>query len=278
MIAQATARKMMQTFREVKAKRSILSRIREFKNHVSLLIEHDDFMVKTVESPSELTRVLQLRHEIFIEEWQGRKAFHEMDVDDYDFSADHLVILQKSTQEMIGTYRLLCSNFTDEFYSSSEFYLRDFLQHPFTQLELGRACIKMSHRNGNTIDLLWKGLAQYATMVKARYLFGCSSIKSVSPKILSDLYYDLGREGHLSNEYDISPTEKYLMPGFNLNLGQSMTPQDKKSFMPPLLRSYLNAGAKVYGEPALDRDFGCCDLLTILDLSQLSGRYKARYF
>ena len=36
--------------------------------------------------------------------------------------------------------------------------------------------------------------------------------------------------------------------------------------MPPLLGSYFKAGAKVYSPPALDRDFSCIDLLTILNM------------
>jgi putative hemolysin len=50
-----------------------------------------------------------------------------------------------------------------------------------------------------------------------------------------------------------------------------------KEFTPPLLRSYLNAGAKVYGWPALDREFACADLLTILDISRLNKKFQVRY-
>ena len=53
---------------------------------------------------------------------------------------------------------------------------------------------------------------------------------------------------------------------------------EKRGLISALLRSYLAAGAKVYGWPALDRDFACTDLLTILDWRQLNPRFQSRFF
>ncbi|MCB5295473.1 MAG: hypothetical protein LHW52_02880, partial [Candidatus Cloacimonetes bacterium] len=41
--------------------------------------------------------------------------------------------------------------------------------------------------------------------------------------------------------------------------------------IPSLLNSYLKAGAKVCGSPALDRSFKCIDFLTLLDVSELQN-------
>src|SRR5690606_22570614 len=120
---------------------------------------------------SELLKILQLRHDIFVKEWQGRKTYHGLDVDNYDFAGDHLMIIDKSNNEVVGTYRLLCSKFTDRFYSQSEFHMDEFLRWPVVKLELGRACVHPQYRDGSTIDLLWKGLTRYIDEVEARYLF-----------------------------------------------------------------------------------------------------------
>jgi putative hemolysin len=48
--------------------------------------------------------------------------------------------------------------------------------------------------------------------------------------------------------------------------------------LPPLLLSYINAGAKVIGKPAFDQDFNCLDFLTILKLQDLRSSFKKRYF
>lgn len=278
MTAVLQARRLIQTFREARKSQSILSRIRQYRNYLSIAIETDEFIVRTVEHHADLLRVLQLRHEIFIEEWQGRRESHGLDVDSFDDKADHLVIIEKRTGQMIGTYRLLCSRFVDEFYSSTEFDLQVLTRAPYVLLELGRACIRSSHRNGTTIDLLWKGLARYANIAHATHLFGCSSVKSTDPQFMSNLFAEFAANDQWSDDYHVRPLEHHMLPGYALEKGQPLSPVERRAAVPPLLRSYLHAGAKVHGAPAYDREFQCCDLLTILDLSQIEGKFKARYF
>ena len=50
------------------------------------------------------------------------------------------------------------------------------------------------------------------------------------------------------------------------------------SQIPSLLRSYISAGAKVYGAPARDLEFQCIDFFTILNLEELNSSYEKRYF
>jgi putative hemolysin len=40
--------------------------------------------------------------------------------------------------------------------------------------------------------------------------------------------------------------------------------------MPPLLGMYLRYGAKIVGDPAIDREFKTIDYLILLDISQFS--------
>jgi putative hemolysin len=117
--------------------------------------------VTTAQNGRDLREALELRHEVFIREWQGRSTFTHLDVDDYDFHADHLIIKDKRSEEVVGTYRLLSSRFTDRFYSASEFSMDTFQVFPGTKLEMGRACVHKDYRDGRSIDLLWKGLTQY---------------------------------------------------------------------------------------------------------------------
>jgi putative hemolysin len=46
---------------------------------------------------------------------------------------------------------------------------------------------------------------------------------------------------------------------------------------PKLLRAYLTVGAKICGPPALDREFGTIDFLTMLDLEGISPVVRARF-
>ena len=45
---------------------------------------------------------------------------------------------------------------------------------------------------------------------------------------------------------------------------------------PRLLRTYLELSAKICCPPAIDREFGTIDLLTLLDLEDVPARFRAR--
>ncbi|MGE0762945.1 MAG: GNAT family N-acetyltransferase [Bdellovibrionales bacterium] len=272
----AAARQWMKSVVGSRNDRSLYLRIRDFQGRIPVHFETDDFLVTSALSGREMLKALELRHEIFLREWQGREHHTGLDVDEYDFMADHLLIYDKRRNDVVGTYRLLCSHFTHDFYSSSEFDLQRFLVHPGVKLEMGRACIHANYRDGNTIDLLWKGLARYIEKSKARYLFGCASVKSSDAAVVSGFVRAISHRGDWSDEYFIRPRPEHILTGYQT---EGVTPLSTyKEFLPPLLRSYFHAGAKVYGEPALDQEFDCVDLLTILDVEQLNPRFRARFF
>jgi putative hemolysin len=275
--ARVSAKRLIRTFQEARQKKSLYQRVREYQGFVPISYETEDFRITTAAGGPDLLKVLQLRHEVFVQEWQGRSAFHGLDVDNYDFQADHLMIVDKRIDEVVGTYRLLSSHFTHDFYSASEFELDAFLRLPSVKLEMGRACVHANYRDGNTIDLLWKGLTQYIAKTKTELLFGCSSIKSVDGPTISRYYRSLVDAGQWSDEFQIRPTFDYSFPGFLASAQDPMSVQERREIVPPLLRSYLSAGAQVYGWPALDRDFACTDLLTILDWKTLNPRFHARF-
>jgi putative hemolysin len=277
MKAALAAKRWLKTLQEVREKSSVYQRIKAYKNFVSISCESDGFIIKTAENSQELLKILQLRHEIFIYEWQGRKAFHGLDVDEFDFQADHLMIIDKDSSEVVGTYRLLLSNFTDSFYSQNEFKLEEFLRWPSVKLEMGRACVHPDYRDGSTIDFLWRGLSRYIVESRTRFLFGCSSVKSIDPHKISQLFKHFQDKGSWTDDFNVRPTVDFEFPGFDMESAQAMPLAESREWVPPLLRSYLHAGAKVYGWPAYDREFSCVDVLTILDLSKLNKKFQARY-
>jgi putative hemolysin len=273
----SSAKNLIRTFQEARQKKSWYAKIRDYRRFVEVNYESDDFLVTTAKDRHELMRVLQLRHEVFVEEWQGRRAFHRLDVDQYDFDADHLLIIDKHNDEIVGTYRLLSSHFTKEFYSAGQFHLGDFMRLPKVKLEMGRACVKPAYRDGQAIDLLWKGLVQYIAKTHTQLLFGCSSIKTVQASSINRLYRTLKDQGSWSDEFQIRTTEDYDFEDFQPDLAEPLDVRQKRELLPPLLRSYLHAGAKVYGHPALDWDFQCTDLFTVLDWSRLNARFQSRF-
>lgn len=239
---------------------------------VRIRLENGRYLIKTVDSVSELEEVLRMRGEIFGEEYGLERSSNTLDVDRYDFNCDHLVIKSRDTGECVGTYRMLCSTFTRDFYSEHEFELSAFLSAPGIKLELGRACIRKEHRKGSVLSLLWRGIVQYAVETRADYLFGCSSVKTESFRDSQVLNEAFLRENRIGTEWNIRPKSD-----FSFNEEDRLKDSAGGVEIPSLLKSYLGAGARIYGEPAYDREFHCLDYLTILKLDELKSSFERRY-
>ena len=148
-----------------------MRRIQKFQPKAHVLIETRRFTVRTVSNGADLAQVLRLRHDVFYRELLGKRKIFQLDVDRFDFVCDHLVISDNRTGEMVGTYRLNASPFSDRFYTESEFHFDDIRTLPGHKLELGRACVKDGYRNGITLTLMWKGVLSYMEQTNCRYLF-----------------------------------------------------------------------------------------------------------
>ncbi len=271
------ARKLFQSVHESMARKSAYQRLREYQRYVDVKYETDDFLVTTAKSGREVTKVLELRHEVFVKEWQGRSHVSGLDMDELDLVADHLMIIDKSKNEIVGTYRLISSKLTHSFYSETEFDIGRFLKTPEAKLELGRACVRAEYRDGNTLDLLWKGLARYIFATGTDILFGCASVKSTEATDVSDLLSHLQALGKWNDDFAIRPTEQYRFDRFSLSDQGTMSRDGLKKILPPLLRSYLHAGATVHGWPAFDDEFACTDVFTVLDWRQLDDKFRMRF-
>lgn len=246
----------------------------------SIFVDTSRFTIKTADSWNEFLQVIKLRHEVFIREGLKKRTALRVDLDKFDFVCDHLIIVEKATSRVVGTYRLISSHVSKDYYSESEFYLKDFLKRPGTKLELGRACIHQDYRNGITMTLLWRGLVEYMKATKTDYLFGCSSIKTIDPLQTAFIYKFLQERGHTTDVYGIHPTKKYAfkkMREFLKSMEGLVTGVQGDSLVPSLLKSYLNAGAKVCGEPALDKPFHCVDFFTVLETKNISDSYERKY-
>ncbi len=262
-------------------KRAYRWKFRQFKPKVSLFIENRKFIIKTVEDTYELEKALNLRYEVFYKEALNKNSLIRIDADKFDLICDHLIIIDKDIDSVIGTYRLISSTFSDKYYSETEFSMDNIKDASGIKLELGRACVDHKYRNGMAIALLWKGVSEYMKMVEARYLFGCSSINTTNVVEVS-LIYKYIKELHLSSdEYRVFPKPKYKVKEldyylhafdkFNINI------EAIADFIPPLLKGYFKAGSVICGEPALDKKFKCADFFTVLDLDTISSSFDKKY-
>jgi putative hemolysin len=231
--------------------------------------------VKTVSDEPELLSVLALRHAVFHREFAGKRWAFGGDRSPIDSVADHLAIFDEESGTVAGVYRLLPSVLTGNFYSASEFDLDGFLGTPGGKLELSRACIHKDYRRGVVIGLLWRGVAEYARLCGADYLFGLSSVPTTDRKIISTLHQRLTDSGAVDLSWGITPREGWDSPTEHAPL--TVVGNDTDDELPPLFKSYLRAGARVCSLPVIDHQFRCADWLTVLDMKLLTSSFDRRY-
>jgi putative hemolysin len=193
------------------------------------------------------------------------------DVDPFDAVCDHLIVEHVSSRVVVGTYRLQTDAMAAAnlgFYSEREFDFAPYRQLQDSVIELGRACVHRDHRSKDVLNLLWRGIAQYALNHRALYLIGCSSLTSQDPAHGSAVYEAL-QACLVEPRLRTVPRADFAMP--LVALGNA---SDK---IPKLLRAYMAVGAKICGPPAIDREFKTIDFLTLMDLETLHPRLRTRF-
>lgn len=250
-----------------------------FKPKVPIRIERGGFIIKTAENKEELSKALKLRHEVFYRELLDRKRLFGIDVDKFDFLCDHLIVIDKKADCFIGTYRLISSLFSKKFYSQTEFNIDAILDLAGNKLELGRACVHRDYRTGSTFSLLWRGITDYMRKTDTRYLFGCSSVKTVDTRHIAALHTFFKGDHSAPARLRVTPRRKFAIRRFDA-LVNDLSDQEVSAaagLVPPLINWYFRNGAQVCGEPALDKKFKCADFLTLFNIEDLSAKGHRKY-
>jgi putative hemolysin len=230
-------------------------------------------------------RAQQLRFKVFnLELGEGLAESYAtgLDIDPFDEFCDHLIVEELATTEIVGTYRLQTGQLAAAnlgYYSEREFDFTPYEPFRCETIELGRACVHVDHRNFNLLHLLWRGIALYAVDRNARFLIGCSSISSQDPADGIAVYQKL-QPYLVAHELRTYPRAEFRVVA---GLGHAdWFPRGSRVSAPAdassrLLRAYLAIGARICGPPALDRDFGTIDFLTLLDLHSLPAIVRAHF-
>ena len=244
-----------------------------------LLIPGHKYSVKIAANREEIEKALRLRFDVFnIELGEGLEESFvtEMDEDEFDQQCHHLLVIENSTNDVIGTYRMQDNNMAkaaNGFYTAKEFDISAFPKDVLDDVvELGRACIHRDHRSGRVLFLLWRGLAMYLQLSGKRYLFGCCSITSQNPAegvAVHDYLID-NNFSHKSINVEVQPDYDCISyaDGFSY---------DEEVKLPQLFRLYMDIGTKVCSPPAIDRTFKTIDFLILLDKESLSEQSKALF-
>ena len=243
--------------------------------------------IRLAQTIEEVEAAQALRYRVFYEE-MAAKATAEMvaagrDFDSFDEHCDHLLVFDSERGEgpeaVIGTYRVMrreAARHRGRFYTAGEYDITNLLAFPGEVLELGRSCIEARYRSGATMQLLWRGIADYVTAHKIGLMFGCASLPGIDPAELSlplsYLYYH-----HLAPP----ALRAWALPERYVAMN-SMAPEDISTrlalqMLPPLIKGYLRVGGFVGEGAVVDRDFGTTDVCVVVKTEWVTDRYHRHY-
>lgn len=239
-----------------------------------LRLESGAYIARLALNEAERTATYRLRFMVFnLELNEGLQSAYldGHDKDRFDDVCDHLIVEDRTTGEIIGTYRIQLGDVAGRnfgYYSEQEFCFAPYESMRSQIVELGRACIRRDHRSSEVLHLLWRGIARYALMNGGRYMMGCCSLTSQEP--------DMGYAVHDSlRNWMTEPALQTVAKGEFKMPARTCAASEERA--PKLLRAYLTIGAKICSEPAIDREFKTIDFLTLLDLQTLHPRMAARF-
>lgn len=219
----------------------------------------------------------RLRHEVFAGEMGARLTGPEpgLDIDSFDAYCDHLLVSDRETGEVVGTYRLLPperARIAGRLYAETEFDLTAQAALRPDLVEVGRSCVHPDHRDGAVISLMWAGIARYLTDRGHNWLAGCCSLPLADGGARAAAVWRTVAERHLApDSHRVRPHRPWQPPA------GTGTATVGRTQLPPLLRGYLRLGAQVCGPPAHDPEFGVADLYVLLDVRQTSPRYLRHF-
>ncbi len=257
--------------------------------HYYFLIEKNNFIIKIANTQQEIIKAQKLRHKVFSQMSSGFVG--DIDQDDYDTQADHLIVIDKSTDNVVGTYRFLLSDKVSKHYSQREFDISDFLKLAGRKMELGRASVDPNARAGVIITLLWRGIAEYLKVSKADYLFGCSSMWDVSTEEIFKLCR-IFKFRELVTDAQILPLKSHWPLGFSNDLVQlkqqlSLDPRKPGNelkmkilfdqYVPTLVKTYIHVGLKFAVPPAYDPKLKTYEFFGYVATENIDSAFRKKY-
>jgi len=248
--------------------------VREFRENL--------YTVRFARCEQEVDAALRLRFEVFnLELNEGLEAsfINGRDEDGFDKTCHHLIVIENLTGKIVGTYRVRTMEMAQSafgFYSAGEFAVEDLPYEVLAEaLETGRACIAREHRNSRVLFLLWKGLAMYMTEKRKRYVFGCCSLPTQDCAEGRRALRRLIADGYLHESLKVAPREEYLCRPEDF---LSAADAGEAVKLPPLFEIYLRIGARICGEPVIDRQFKTIDFFVIVDVKNMRDKYFRMFF
>jgi len=228
----------------------------------------DRYVVGFANSQRCIEAAQRLRFEVFnleLNEGLASSIQSGLDRDRYDDQMTHLVLLERATGRVVGTYRMQAAGEAARgggIYSAEEYDLTPMAPYLDQSVELSRACLAADHRNFRAMIALWLGIGAYMNAHGQRYVFGCCSLSTQDPDDGWRALKTIREENCIHPDLWLCARPSHSCGAPDRERDPSLGPALK---LPKLFRTYLKLGAKVVSEPAIDTDFGTVDFLIFMD-------------
>lgn len=238
-------------------------------------------------STDDIEAVQGLRYRVFYDEMAARPT-REMracrrDFDAFDELCDHLVVIDDDLPDgpngVVGTYRLLRGSIArsaDGFYTAGEYDIGCLDELPGEKLELGRSCVDSLYRTRPTMQLLWRGIAQYVFHHDIALMFGCASLHGTDPQALTVPLSYLWHY-HLAPPALRPKALPELYVDMNLLHAEQLDLREAATTLPPLIKGYLRLGGVVGDGAVVDNQFNTTDVCIVLTTDLVTDRYFRHY-
>ncbi len=243
--------------------------------------------MRLAETDEEVMAAQALRYRVFYEGMAAKPnaavAAVKRDFDSFDDFCDHLLVFDESRGEgpnaVVGTYRVMRRENAarcGQFYSADEYDIAPLVSYPGEILELGRSCIDVAYRTGKTMQILWRGIADYVLGHDIQLMFGCASLLGTDPDHLAVPLTYLHRN-HLAPPAlrPVALEKRYV--SMNRIPAAEVAPSLARKMLPPLIKGYLRLGGFVGDGAVVDHDFGTTDVCIVVKTDLVTERYYRHY-
>ncbi len=243
--------------------------------------------VRLAQSEEEIIAAQKLRYSVFYDEMAAKPdavmAEKKLDFDEYDDVADHLLVLDhrlgEGAKAVIGTYRMMRRKQAakvGQFYTSSEYDINPLIGQEGDILELGRSCVHANYRTRPTLQLMWRGIANYLLQHDITLMFGCGSLHGTDPHQLAEelsylYHYHLAPPALRPRALDGLYTDMRLIPSSDINKRRVL------SKLPPLIKGYLRVGAFIGDGAFIDHQFNTTDVCIVVKTDLITEKYAKHY-
>ncbi len=249
--------------------------------------------VRLAETGHEVEAAQRLRYRVFYEEMTAipNPAMREQgrDFDRFDAFCDHILVVDRGVTDdegqpaVVGTYRIMRNadaRRAGGFYTSGEYDIAPMLaagNDGARLLELGRSCVLKAYRaRPVAMQLLWRAVMLCVARFSIDVMFGCASLHGTDADALalplSYLHHYHAMTG--PNRVRAHPALRIPM---NRMPREAIDVREARRALPPLVKGYLRAGARIGDGAVIDRQFGTTDVFIHMPVAGIESRYSQRF-